>query len=362
MPTLMILIGCFLAYLIYVIYRWVRQVDQPILSDPICAKCGCDLRDNWDSTMRCPTCGGDLKALRAVKFGKKFRHKNPWHRLLEMLFIVVLIVSPYILGHWDRYIKLSTPMMKFANLSNSALIANLPSHMDDFMYWPELTSREASGQLSDEDVLEIVSQLTEYLKTKPLSERELSRRSNDLFANLVLKGRLTGSPLHRLLGVYHGLPQIRMKKYDLAEPWSAMHFWFTNRSLLSMNDDFFPQCKLLKLTTGQQPDVPLTLLTHKQLASGQMVTDPTQDISFFGGTNLFLRETLPPGKHVLQMTFQMRLYSQIPLGKRPKADDQPCAEYEQVVGAAALVDEAGNVTLSPSISVHGVPQQPVIEP
>lgn len=100
--------------MVYVIWCTITGKGKPVLSEPYCAKCGYDLRVNWDSSMACPECGADLKARHAVNFGKaKGGSNHKWIiyiAILIMLFLVTLVLSRVSTGGRPRAVTAPTPI------------------------------------------------------------------------------------------------------------------------------------------------------------------------------------------------------------------------------------------------------------
>ncbi len=153
-----LVIGVFLAY------RGARGV--PSLSDPKCARCGYDLRwiDPNVNTV-CPECGSDLKARRAIRFADYER--RPRLIVVGGCLIVLAIVAPMLLRQMVLLRTRGQGPQGAAALSNTALIARLPSTIAQPWDWQELRQRLSSGELTKSETSAVIEALIMHFKTKP---------------------------------------------------------------------------------------------------------------------------------------------------------------------------------------------------
>src|SRR5215218_3121633 len=64
-----------------------RRVDD----HPLCRRCGFDLTGRPQTSDRCPECGADLSAHRAIRIGRRTR--RPWSIALGIVFVLLSLIA-----------------------------------------------------------------------------------------------------------------------------------------------------------------------------------------------------------------------------------------------------------------------------
>lgn len=187
---------------------------RAVFSAPTCAKCGYDLRAmNFMSAdiATCPECGAKLDTPRAVSFGRLQR----WRGMI--VAGIVMLVLPWL------SLLLLIPTMRSArgmgpaasaSLSNQALLAKLPTTIDEPWDWRELERRLAAGTLSTTEAESAIAALTTRLvaqRAKGQPTTYLPWSGSFVKAALQLQG-FDAKRKQAFLQAFHGVPKVTMRK------------------------------------------------------------------------------------------------------------------------------------------------------
>ncbi len=300
----LVLVGLFL------VYRGAR--GTPTLCDPKCAKCGYDLR--WvdpNVNVRCPECGSDLKAKRAVRFGDYRR--RPRLIVLGSLVLLMGLLIPTATAFLVR--PRARPAAMPATTPTSTLIANLATTAYRPEDWQELEARWRAGRLSKAEAAAAIDQLINHVKTRPGGWVGPLFGCEKFFALADQGGAVSDEQLGRLGVAFYG-PQpcisararVRQGKFLLFEiasgnPWNLPGLRLV-RALRSLTLD------------GTQP---LTVYFPHARTPSSMPADAISGDGYWpiGGKVLM---DVPKGKHKLQFDVDMGL---LPIADPSDAPDGP---------------------------------------
>ena len=176
--------------------RGLRGV--PVLTHPTCAKCKYDLRGmDPERSDRCPECGADLKARRAVLFGKHERRPR-----LMLLGAILALVPLILIGLPILQAMLGIRWSDFK--SNSSVIASLPQTADRSQDWKELERRYSAGKLSSEEVAQAIDHLIAHLNAKPKRADVALHSAWGFLGQADSDGLIADEQLARLCDAYYG--------------------------------------------------------------------------------------------------------------------------------------------------------------
>lgn len=340
----------FVLIMLLIILRFLFGKGKPVLSEPYCAKCGYDLRVNWNSSMICPECGADLKAKNAVNFGKAKGRSN--RALIVFLIVFMLVFFLFFTLAFSRGIRTGTVTGPAAvsNLPTANLIANLPTQFDDAWTWRELGKRCKAGNLSSDEVDELITQIIIGLKCKPIAQRGPIAWGQELIGQLITDQVIDGKRLSELMGVYYGDGPTIFKPVSSSVPagWSAVHARFAHTWPLGSSKAFRPHCKLISVTLGDEAKTPLLFVPENMTHWHQDIKPlPSMRISFLFGDRISVKNSLPKGEYVVNFIFITELFPTVPNDKEPADGDVPIASVTHVESLRVIVDETGRMQFQP---------------
>jgi hypothetical protein len=335
----------------YFIARAIGGKGKPVLSEPYCAKCGYDLRVNWDSSMVCPECGADLKAKNAVNFGKQTGKTSPIKTLL--IVVVILFLLMMFLGAITipigRMTTTSSPTA-MARMSTAQLITELPKHMQEPWAWNELEIRHTQGKLTTAELDQAFAALTQYLKTLPADQRGPIHYYGDFIGQCLVNGSVSGKEAGAFLTTYftpvaiinrqRSLDQKHFAAFriDPAHPWS-----------LGNQSNLKGQTELVKVTC--EPDVDTPLIIANQATLKAKIYDNIEPVMIKtrNGWPIFYIETtqLKAGTYELKLNFTTRYFPQSNANSQPDTDQQPVGASYHTVMLKITVDASGEVDCVP---------------
>ncbi|MAX25406.1 MAG: hypothetical protein CMJ19_12975 [Phycisphaeraceae bacterium] len=339
-----VLFPVILFFIVFAIVRVFSGKGKPQLSEPYCAKCGYDLRVNWDSSMVCPECGADLKAKGAVNFGT-MKKSRTW--VTVAITVAVLLLTFLLMAGVTLPIRRNTNPAALSKLTNNNLIVNLPTRIDEPWTWQELEARYKSGQLSDQEVDEMLAELINGLKFKPIAERGPIHWATNFLQKLIDDKKISPARYAQLMKVYFGPGPTKFHPITskMQPNWSAIYASFTQPWSLGSTDKTKPHCRLVSVVVKGDEDTPLLFVpeaqTHWQFE--QVVKLDSLPITFSSGSRICLRNTLEPGEHVLLLKFVTELYPELGPMEKPSETDKPLASYTHVQPLKVTVDDSGRI-------------------
>ena len=187
---------------------WQGWRGVPKLSEPICRKCGYDLRGlNWISSARiCPECGTDLARETAVSFGKL--KVNRRGLVAGGVLMAVALILPF-------SVNLVVLMFQHGgrlSASTESLLAKVEADPSDKSSWQQLCDRYLAGKLKPTETAAAVETVIAQLKADPSRQGVPLSWSGDLLRAAITDGVVASAQLTRLCAAYYGPePKVRLR-------------------------------------------------------------------------------------------------------------------------------------------------------
>lgn len=344
----------FSVLLVYFISRALFGKGKPVLSEPYCAKCGYDLRVNWDSSMTCPECGADLQAKNAVNFGKVRRSLiRPWMVILFCVMFLLLILS-FLTGFRVSSRSVASPAV-MVNQSSAQIIANLPTTWNEPWAWMELEKRYKAGKVTTAELDQIVAALVTELNKKDYPDRAPLHHGGQFIAKLIIDHKISDSKSASILRAYYMMPgKLIRKEQSDRDGFAAFHVEASHTWALGGYSQLDPRTVLRFVTYSDDQDARLIFGSRAQLNNGikdNIAQTPT--LMNHGDMIYIEKSQLKVGQYDLLLQFDSYHYTTVLANKQPGENDEPIAKHDHAVWVRVMVDEDHNVSAKPMVMTNG---------
>ena len=186
---------------------------RSVFSWPKCVKCGYDLRAmNFMASDigRCPECGTNLNTPRSVNFGRLQRSRRILVTGAAMLLLPWGCIVLALNMHWG----LPPSPQRSAKLTNQALLAQLPTTIDQPWDWQELERRLASNSLSTQEAETALAALTSHLTSQRAKGQPVHGLpwSGAFVKSALALGNFDPETRRAFLAAYYPAPAVKVRR------------------------------------------------------------------------------------------------------------------------------------------------------